>query len=252
MAGPDEQRRAWRAGPVSGAEGEGELRGAAEQRLNRLLTLIMEAATDAIGFDGATATVKQGDDPGTVATTSAGLVALDAAQYADGDGPCLEALEQDEAVTWTAADEEARWRSFQEAAAELGIATSLSVPLPIDETMEIAGSLNLYAYQREQVTSEQLELATAFALQLATALQTIDATKSTARIARRAAHAIRSRAAIEQSKGVLIAQHGVTPAEAATLLAEMADSQNLTLRDVAAQIINRGMAGEPPPSAGEV
>lgn len=161
----------------------------AEQRLNRLLTLILEAAADAIGFEGATATVGHGDHTGTIATTSLSMLSLDAAQYAEDAGPCLEALETDEAVTWAAEDDEARWRAFQEAAEELGIATSLSVPLPIDETTEIAGSLNLYAQTREQVTAEQLELATGFALQLATALQTIGATTSTARIARRAAHA---------------------------------------------------------------
>jgi hypothetical protein len=135
---------------LTGAHGrdEGVARGAAEQRLNRLLAVIVEAAAEAVGFDGGTVTVRAGDDVGTVAGTDPDLLTLDGAQYSTGDGPCLDALEQDEVVTWTAADDDRRWRAFQEAAEELGIATSLSVPLPIDETMEIAASLNLYAAHR--------------------------------------------------------------------------------------------------------
>jgi|SRR3954451_272841 GAF domain-containing protein len=248
-------RRVLRKGgeAMIGAEGDEEAAAArqlAVQRLNRLLTLILDAATDALGFDGATITVRHGDDFGTVAATSPSIVALDAAQYSDGEGPCLEALEAGDVVTWSAEDEEARWRAFQEAAEDLGIATSLSVPLPIDETIEIASSLNLYAHTRERITSEQLELATQFALQLATALQTIDTTNSTARIARRAAKAIRSQAAIEQAKGFLMAQRGITPGQASALLAEMAGAENATLRHVAGRIIDRNRAGEPPTPPG--
>jgi GAF domain-containing protein len=214
--------------------------------LSQLLTLILDAAVEAVGFDGATATVRQGEDSGTVASTSARLVALDSAQYAEGDGPCLEALERDQAVKWTAADDDDRWRAFQEAAEELGIATSLSVPLPIDETMEIAASLNLYASQREQVTSEQLELAMQFAFQLATALQLVGTAKGTAEIARRAAQAIRSRAVIEQAKGVLMARRGLSSNEAASVLAGMADARSATLREMALRIIHPEEPDDPP------
>lgn len=230
---------------MSGPGGEGPVPPVAEQRLNQLLTLILEAGAAAVGFDGATATVRHGGDTGTVAATSPGLVALDAAQYAEASGPCLEALEQDEAVVWTASDDDERWRAFQEAAEELGIATSLSVPLPIDETVEIAASLNLYASQREQVTAEQLELATQFAFQLATALQMVGTAKGTADIARRAAQAIRSRAVIEQAKGVLMARRGISAAEAASVLAEMAGAEETTLREMADRMVNSGGAAPP-------
>lgn len=228
---------------------EGVARGAAEQRLNRLLALIVEAAAEAVGFDGGTVTVRCGDDVGTVASTDPDLLTLDGAQYTTGDGPCLDALEQDEAVTWTAADDDQRWRAFQEAAEELGIATSLSVPLPIDETMEIAASLNLYGHQQEQITTEQLNVAMQFAFQLATALHTIGTTKSTAGIARRAAQAIRSRAVIEQAKGVLMAGGGISPAAAAALLAELADAGNTTLHDAATRLVHERAAGDQPPPA---
>jgi hypothetical protein len=237
-------------GVVTGPEGDEAIRrSVAERRLNQLLRLILDAAVDAIGFDGATTTVRRGDESATVAATRAELVALDAAQYAEGEGPCLEALEQDEAVTWTAGDDDLRWRAFQEAAEELGIATSLSVPLPIDETMEIAASLNLYAAHREQITAEQLDTAMQFAFQLATALQAIDATKSTAHIARRAAQAIRSRAVTEQAKGVLMAGGGISPAEAGALLAELADADNTTLYEAAVRIVRQTTAGDQPPTA---
>ncbi len=223
---------------MTGEESTEDVRGSGEQRLNRLLTLIMDAAVEAIGFDGATMTVRVNDATGTVAATASEFVALDAAQYSDGEGPCLEAAEHGEPVTWSAADDEARWRGFQEVAEELGIATSLSMPLPIDDTMEIAASLNLYASERERVSQEQIDSALAFALQLAIALQTIDASKSTAAIARRAAQTIRSRAAIEQAKGVLMATEGLTPEQAAERLATMARDQQASARDVALRIIS--------------
>jgi len=217
--------------------------------LNRLLAVIVEAAADAVGFDGGSLTVRSGDDVGTVAATNPDVVALDATQYAAGGGPCLDALEQDEALAWTAGDDDARWRAFQEAAEELGIATSLSLPLPIDETTEIAASLNLYAYQREQITAEQLELAMQFALQLALALQTIGQTKSTAEIARRAARAIQSRAVIEQAKGVLMGRLHCTADQAFGQLQQISDADNATVHDVALRIVHERAVGEEPPPA---
>jgi hypothetical protein len=222
---------------------EGAERHGAEQRLRRLLALIIEVAADAVGFDGATVTVRQGDHLATVAATRLDLMLLDAAQYADDEGPCLEAIAQGMSVEWTPADEDDRWRSFQEAAASLGISTSLSFPLPIDEPAEIAASLNLYASRRQQLSSEQLELATQCALQLGIVLQMITATRATADVTRRAAEAMRSRALIEQAKGVLAAQRRVSVSDASALLIEVANAENATLRDVAARIVDGGTTG---------
>jgi GAF domain-containing protein len=213
-----------------------------ERRLNQLLGLILEVAAEALRFDGATTTARHEGDVGTVGTTGQRWVALDDAQYASGEGPCLTALESGETVVWNAGDGELAWRAFQEAAAELGIATSLSVPLPIDDTVEIAASLNLYAQQRDEVTERELVVATQFAVQLAAALQMIDATKSTAQIARETARAMRSRAAIEQARGVLIAQRGVTPDQAFLLLVDMAEADETTVHAAAATVIGEATA----------
>lgn len=211
-----------------------------ERRLNQFLALIMESAADALGFDGATTTVRDGDDLATVATTGQRFVGLDAAQYGSGEGPCLQALEGGEAVVWNAEDDQQAWRAFQEAAAKLGIATSLSVPLPIDDTTEIAASLNLYAEQRDEVTEQQLQQANQFAAQLAAALQMIDATKATAKIARETAGAMRAAAAIEQARGVLMAQSNITPDQAFEQLVEMAQLEERTLQETAAKVIAEG------------
>ena len=80
---------------------------AAEVRLNRLLSLILESAVEVLGFDAATVTTRHyTDDPATVAATHQRMIELDHAQYATGEGPCLTALEQHDAVVLADA---ARW-----------------------------------------------------------------------------------------------------------------------------------------------
>src|SRR3954465_11912944 len=64
----------------------------AEQRLNKLLSMIMESAVEAVGFDAATITARQGRDLATVQATDQRLVGLDDAQYEAGQGPGIATL----------------------------------------------------------------------------------------------------------------------------------------------------------------
>jgi AmiR/NasT family two-component response regulator len=52
------------------------------------------------------------------------------------------------------------------------------------------------------------------------------------------AEAMRSRAVIEQAKGMLIAQHGGTPDEAFERLRHLSQHSNIKLRDVAQRIVD--------------
>ena len=65
-----------------------------EARLNRLLNLILETAVDVLGYDAASVTTRVGDALSSVGVTDQRVVSLDEAQYATGEGPCLQALDQ--------------------------------------------------------------------------------------------------------------------------------------------------------------
>src|SRR3954452_2141899 len=215
---------------------------AAEVRLNRLLNLILEAAVEALGFDAATVTARHAGDLATVAATDQRLIALDDAQYETGEGPCLAVLEPRDPISLDDAGElEDRWEYFSRTAAHMGIHSTLSMHLPVDSA-DVAASLNLYSKQRLELGAEQVAAAAPFAEQLAAAIVSVDAYRSTARLARDMAEAMRSRAVIEQAKGMLMADQRIGADEAFERLTQLSQHANMKLRDIAQRIVTERTA----------
>jgi AmiR/NasT family two-component response regulator len=73
---------------------------------------------------------------------------------------------------------------------------------------------------------------------LAATLQSVDAYKSTATLARNMAEAMRSRAVIEQAKGILMADERINEAEAFQRLTKLSQHANLKVRDVARRLVD--------------
>jgi ANTAR domain/GAF domain len=211
----------------------------AEMRLNRLLNLILESAVQAIGFDAATVSARQGGAPVTIAATDQRVIALDEAQYESGEGPCLEVLEPHEPISLDEAGAVGdRWDYFSRTAEHLGIHSTLSMHLPVDSG-DIAASLNMYSRRRLVLSAEKVHAANLFAEQLAAAIVSVDAYRSTARLARDMAEAMRSRAVIEQAKGMLMADERITADEAFERLVGLSQHANLKLREVAEQLVSK-------------
>jgi ANTAR domain/GAF domain len=206
-------------------------------RLNRLLNLILEAAVEALGFDGATVSACQHDDLATIATTDQRMIALDDAQYETGEGPCIEVLEpRDPISVGDAAQAADRWEHFARTADHLGVHSTLSVHLPVD-TDGLAASLNLYSKQHLEVGAEQVQRAVPFAEQLANAILSVDAHRSTAKLARDMAEAMRSRAVIEQAKGIIMADNRIDADAAFEQLVQLSQHANMKLRDIARRLV---------------
>jgi ANTAR domain/GAF domain len=212
---------------------------AAEVRLNRLLNLILETAVEALGFDAATVSARQDRDVATIAVTDQRYLALDDAQYETGEGPCLAVLERHEPISLDNAGElDDRWEHFARTAAHLGVHSSLSMHLPVDSE-GLAASLNLYSRQHMALSDAQVAAAVPFAEQLAAAIQSVDAHRSTAKLARDMAEAMRSRAVIEQAKGMLMAEQRIDADAAFDHLVQLSQHGNLKLRDVALRIVDQ-------------
>jgi GAF domain-containing protein len=210
---------------------------AAEVRLNRLLNLILETAVEALGFSAATVSVRHDKDVATVGATDQRLLGVDEAQYEDG-GPCIATLDQADPVFLrdVETDSEEAWEHFAKTAAHLGVESSLSMHIPTDAS-EVAASLNLYSRSRIELSDRQMRLATSYAEQLAATLQSVDAYKSTAQLAQNMAEAMRSRAVIEQAKGIIMADEHLTDAEAFQRLASLSQHANVKVRDIAQRLV---------------
>jgi hypothetical protein len=215
---------------------------AAEQRLNRLLNMILESTVAALGFDAATVSARHNGNYATVVATDQRFIALDDAQYATGQGPCLEALHGVESVTVADASADDRWTHFSNTAAHLGIHSTLSIHLPVDAAA-VAGSLNLYSRRRMELGDAQVRTALPYAEQLAAAILSVDAYRSAARLARDMVEAMRSRAVIEQAKGILMADQQITADEAFQQLTKLSQRTNTKLRDVALRLVTERSEG---------
>jgi transcriptional regulator with GAF, ATPase, and Fis domain len=209
----------------------------AEVRLNRLLNMILEAAVEALGFDAATVTARHGDDLATIAATDQRYIALDDAQYETREGPCLAVLDPHDPISLDDAGVvDNRWEHFAQTARHMGVHSSLSMHLPMDSD-GLAASLNFYSRRQMALSGDQVGAATPFAQQLAAAIVSVDAHRSTAKLAQNLAEAMRSRAVIEQAKGILMADQRIDAEAAFQQLARVSQHANVKLRDVAQRLV---------------
>jgi AmiR/NasT family two-component response regulator len=89
--------------------------------------------------------------------------------------------------------------------------------------------------------------ASSLAQQLAAAIESVEAYRSTAKLARELGEAMRSRAVIEQAKGILMAERHIGADEAFDQLAKLSQQANVKLRDVAGRLVAERSG---PPAAG--
>ena len=217
---------------------------AAETRLNRLLNLILETAVDVLGFDAATVTTRHSTGGfATIAATDQRLVALDDAQYAAGEGPCLSTLDPHDTIYLEdAGTADPRWEYFSRTAAHLGVQSTLSMHIPTG-VEDVAASLNFYAQRPLALGDVEIHRAESFAQQLAAAIHSVEAYESTAKIAHEMTEAMQSRAVIEQAKGMLMAEQHITADQAFAQIVELSQGANVKVRDIALEIVQKRSTG---------
>jgi hypothetical protein len=112
-----------------------------DEQLTRLARLAVDRIS---GVDYASVTACRGDAFVTVAASSELALAVDKAQYADDDGPCLQSLRAETPVPVADIAATMSWPGFREAALGMGLHASASIPLAAASGRTIA-VLNLYA-----------------------------------------------------------------------------------------------------------
>lgn len=101
------------------------------------------------------------------------------------------------------------------------------------------GALNLYAAAPGVFVDEDLTPATRIAELIGVTIANASAYWRTFELSRQLEEALRSRAIIEQAKGVIMATTGVDADDAFILLREQSQAENRKLRDIARELVDR-------------
>jgi GAF domain-containing protein len=210
-----------------------------DRGLNQVLTEITGIARWAVpGPEAASITLIRGDQAFTAAYD--GQMALDAdeLQYERGYGPCIDAGLAGQMLRIDDMAVEERWPDYSRAAAAHGICSSLSVPLPF-QGLSI-GALNTYASRPHAFTEEDQVLAEEVATWVALAVANAEAASRTSDEVAHLRIAMRSRAVIEQAKGILMERYKITDERAFAVLTRVSQQSNMKLREVADLLVRSG------------
>lgn len=209
-----------------------------EEPLEAILERLVHIARQVLPITvEASITLLSRDDATTVASTDEVAVKLDERQYDDERGPCLDAAAAGERIRITDMRSEPRWPRFAAAAANAGVLSSLSMPLPIQRN--VTGALNFYASSVDAFSEETIELAEMFAAHAAVAVANAHLYETTAALAEQMKEAMANRAVIEQAKGIVMRDRGCTADEAFDALALLSQQSHTKLREVAQQLVDQ-------------
>src|SRR4051794_30700553 len=228
-------------GPVGAEEAFEELAGIAltEHSLHSVLQSVADLTKKVMpGEIEASVSLLVADKATTVVYTGQLALDLDESQYGRGYGPCLHAAGTGEAVEITDTRTEPRWPDYMERAAELGALSSLSVPLGSSESMGAA--LNIYAREPAAFTEDSRQAGRRFARFAGVAVANMYAYQNARELADNLQAALKSRALIDQAKGILMERFKLTADQAFKLLAQASMAANRKLRDIADHLVATG------------
>jgi len=161
-------------------------------------------------------------------------------QFHDGDGPVVETLRHNEPRRIDDTTAERRWPAFCGAAATAGFRSLLALPLRTDR--QPAGAIALYGRAPGVFRGAVHDVALLFAAQGGTAVHNARLYRTCRRMVDNLQTGLEARAIIEQAKGVLHAELGVSPAEAFHLLSRFSQNSNRRVRYIAADLVRGRIA----------
>ena len=188
------------------------------------------------GADGVSVSLRRHGSLATVAASDQTISAMDADQYATGEGPCVDASRTGGWFHTASLADELRWPAFSPLARTLGINAIFSAPLVAHD--QPVGSLNIYSRATGAFAVADQELAMAFAHQASIVLTAVGVGLSDDRLSRRLAEALRTREIIAQAVGVVMERQGVGEEEAYTNLRRTSQRTSQPLRARAQEIVS--------------
>ena len=221
----------------------------ADRGLPEVLEEITGIASRSIpGAEATSITLVRGEKAYTAAYTGQMAMDADELQYEEGHGPCMDAARGGVVLRIDDMRTEERWPDYTARVVDVGVRSSLSLPLPYQGG--VIGALNNYSTRPEAFASpESLSAATDIAEAIAVAVANAEAHHQLGEQARNMRIAMESRSVIEQAKGVLMAQQRVDAEQAFEILRAASQRANRKLRDIAAGVVASTQPGDRAPGA---
>jgi GAF domain-containing protein len=226
-----------------------------ETDLPTALAKVADLAKQTIpGADDVSVTLVGAGGAHTAAFTGPRATTVDEWQYQQGHGPCLAAAAANVTVTVPDMAGDGRWSDWADRALDAGVHSSMSIGLPLHES--VSGAFNVYATKPHAFDDDAVILAETFAGYAAVAMANAHLYDSTATLAHHTHAAMDSRAAIEQAKGIIMAERRCTADEAFAILAKAAQYSHRQLPEVAAALVASAVhpqpVSSPPPREGRL
>jgi transcriptional regulator with GAF, ATPase, and Fis domain len=152
---------------------------------------------------------------------------VDTLQTEVGEGPCLDAVYEQQTVRVADMGHEQRWPNFARRAAEIGACSMLSFQLYVEG--DNLGALNLYGRRPNSFDDESEQVGLLFASHAAVAFadaQRLDQLRQ----------AVATRDLIGQAKGILMERFNITAEQAFQALIRVSQNSNRKMRAVAEEL----------------
>ena len=202
------------------------------QLLGQVATLGRRAVPNATGLS-----VSLGSpvEPDTIATESEFAQAVDGVQFEAGQGPCVDAYNNSEMTLSQRVSEDPRWPIFASRVATVDLRSALAFPL--QQGTETIGVVNLYASQDDAFDAHDIHIAGLFAAAVGAVVQDVRERDSLRKFGQQLEEALKSRAQIDQAKGIIMARHGCSADEAFARLVTVSRNTNTKLNDLSSRLV---------------
>jgi GAF domain-containing protein len=213
-----------------------------EMRVEDALQEIVQTTHAIFDVDGAGLMLADTDHHlRNVAVSDERLGHLEELQILHQEGPCITAFDDKELVGTQDLAEETRWPLFSRAAVARGVRAVLASPLPYNQ--DAVGVVAVLSDDPHPWSPEGELALLAFTDLAALLIASMMQGEQQSELAAQLQNALNSRAVIEQAKGVLIGQQGLSAHEAYVQLRDQARAQRRKLAVVSAELVRSASHG---------
>ncbi len=191
--------------------------------------------------DGVSITLGPPGEPEVQATDNVFAQHVDGAQLRAGEGPCLTAYGTGRTVVCEDLVSDGRWPRLAPMALPLGVRSVLGCPLRTDRLS--LGVLNVYARRPDAFGERDRAVADLLVQAVLAVVQETRDRNELVQLSEQLREALRSRAVIDQAKGILMSRGRLGPDEAFARLVATSRRDGTKVRDVARAVVEEAAAG---------